>query len=122
MDPQGLKRKKRKRRQLHVRKKIFGTVEMPRLAVFKSHRHIYCQVIDDVSGRTLANASTMDRDTRAKFPYGGNAKSAEYIGEKIAEQAKSAGIENVIFDRRSYKFHGRVKALAESARKGGLKF
>ena len=122
MDTQKAKIKKRKRRQLHVRSKVRGTLERPRLAVFRSHQHIYCQIIDDETGRTLARASTRDRDMRTKVVYGGNSTVAAEIGKKIAERANAAGIEQVVFDRRFYKYHGRVKALSESAREAGLKF
>jgi large subunit ribosomal protein L18 len=122
MNTQKLKIKRKNRRKSHVRKKVFGTPARPRLAVFRSNRHIYCQVIDDISGRTLASAGSMDKDLRAKAAYGGNVKTAQLIGEKIAERTKAAGVQAVVFDRRGFRFHGRVKALAESARKAGLKF
>lgn len=122
MDFHKSKIKRRLRRQKHVRRNIFGDPEKPRLAVFRSNKHIYCQVVDDSTGTTLVSASTMDRDLRSSVPYGGNGKSASSVGTILAERAKKAGIEKVVFDRRSYKFHGRIKALADSARKGGLKF
>ncbi len=122
MNAQKRKIKSRDRRQKHVRRNISGSPVRPRLAIFRSHRHMYCQVIDDTTGRTLASASTRDRKMKSSVLYGGNVKTAETLGAAIAERAKTAGVEQVVFDRRSYKFHGRVKALAESARKGGLKF
>ena len=110
------------RREYHVRKKVFGTPERPRLAVFRSNKHIYAQVIDDVAGATLVSASTMLKSLREQSPRGGNKKAAQMVGEAIAKQAIGVGIKYVCFDRSSYKFHGRVKALAEAARKAGLVF
>jgi large subunit ribosomal protein L18 len=115
---------RRLRRQRRVRKPLFGSVERPRLAVFRSSKHIYAQVIDDVAGKTLASASTLDSDFReqATAPYGGNKIAAAVIGRLVAERAKKAGIDKVCFDRRSYKYHGRVQALADAAREAGLQF
>ncbi len=110
------------RRKRHVRKKIFGTSERPRLSVFRSNRHIYAQIIDDIAGATLVSSSSKAKSLRAKLPEGGNSKAAEVVGEAIAKQALGVGINCVCFDRNRYKFHGRVKALAESARKAGLVF
>ncbi len=113
---------RRLRRQRHVRKRLTGTPERPRLAVFRSSKHIYAQVINDANGSTLAQASTLDPDVRGQHAYGGNKAAATTIGRLIAERAKSAGIDKVCFDRRSYKYHGRVQALADAAREAGLKF
>ncbi len=110
------------RRKYHVRKKVFGTSERPRLAVFRSNRHIYAQIIDDTAGATLVSAGTRVKTVSNKLSSGSNKKAAELIGEQIAKQAISVGINRVCFDRSSYKYHGRVKALAEAARKGGLVF
>ncbi len=110
------------RRKYHVRKKVFGTPERPRLLVFRSNRHIYAQIIDDVAGATLASASTRTKGQQDKLPNAGNKKAAEIIGEAVAKQALGVGIKLVRFDRNRYKFHGRVRALAEAARKAGLVF
>ena len=113
---------RRQRRQHHVRRRLFGTSERPRLAVFRSSKHIYAQVINDVSGTTLAAASTLDPEIRAQKSYGGNKAAASIVGRVIAERAKQAGIDKICFDRRSYKYHSRVEALAQAAREAGLKF
>jgi len=110
------------RRKRQVRKKIVGTPDRPRLSVFRSKRHIYAQVIDDMAGATLASASTRIQSLRDQLPKTGNKKAAELVGEALAKQALGVGIKCVCFDRNRYKFHGRVKALAEGARKGGLAF
>lgn len=109
----------RQRRHLRVRKKISGTAERPRLVVFRSLKHISAQIVDDVSGRTLCAATTAGKGFAAP---GGNCKGAELLGTKVAEVARAAGIESVVFDRGGYLYHGRVKSLAEAARKAGLKF
>ena len=106
-------------RHERVRKKSSGTTERPRLCVYRSNSHIYAQVIDDVAGKTLVAAATNEKDFGT---YGGNVEGAKKLGEVIAERALKAGIENVVFDRGGYLYHGRVKALAEGAREGGLKF
>ena len=110
------------RRHRRVRAKLAGTAERPRLNVFRSLNHIYAQVIDDAAGVTLAAASTLDKEVAGKA--GGKSKKdqATLVGSAIAERAKSAGIEQVVFDRGGYRYHGRVKALADAARKGGLQF
>jgi len=113
---------RRLRRQRHVRKRLFGTVERPRLAVFRSSKHIYAQVINDDTGTTLASASTLDADVRKEQAYGGNKSAATVVGRLVAERAKQAGIDKICFDRRSYKYHGRVQALADAAREAGLQF
>ena len=110
----------RSRRHTRLRKKIVGTVERPRLVVTRSARHVFVQVVDDAAGRTLASASTMEADLRA-FDGDKTAK-AKRVGELVAERAKEAGVESVVFDRGGYQYHGRVKALAEGAREGGLTF
>ncbi len=94
----------------------------PRLSVFRSSKNIYAQIIDDVEGRTIASASTMDKDLRGQINYGGNKDAAAAVGKAIAERATKAGIEKVVFDRGAYLFHGRVKALADAARENGLTF
>jgi len=110
------------RRKYHVRKKVQGTPERPRLSVFRSNKHIYAQLIDDVAGLTLASASTKSKTVREKLSKTGNKKAAEAIGEAIAKEALGVGIKCVCFDRGPYKFHGRVKSLADAARKAGLVF
>ena len=107
------------RRHARVRKNISGTAERPRLNVYRSLNHIYAQVIDDVKGVTLVAASSMDKDFDG---YGGNVEAAKKVGAKIAEKALAAGIKQVVFDRGGYVYHGRVAALAEGAREGGLEF
>ena len=109
----------RLKRHKRVRAKISGTPEMPRLNVFRSEANIYAQIIDDVNGVTLASASSLDKAIEG---YGGNIAAATAVGKLVAERAKAKGIETVVFDRGGYVFHGRVKALAEGAREGGLKF
>ena len=111
--------KARLKRHARVRSKISGTPECPRLDVFRSAKHIYVQIIDDVSGVTLASASTLEKDFGE---YGGNKEAAKKVGETIAKRALEKGIETVVFDRGGYIYHGRVKELAEGAREGGLKF
>jgi large subunit ribosomal protein L18 len=113
---------RRERRQRHVRKRLFGTSERPRLAVFRSSKHIYAQVINDGDGKTLVSASSLDPEIRKDKPYGGNKAAAVVVGKMLAERAKKAGIDKICFDRRSYRYHGRVKALADAAREGGLNF
>ena len=110
----------RLRRQIRVRKKIFGLAERPRLVVSKSAKHITAQVIDDTQGRTLVSASTMESDLRTAT--GDKSDKAKQVGELVAERAKAAGIENVVFDRAGHKYHGRIAALADGARSGGLGF
>ena len=109
----------RLKRHKRVRGKISGTPEMPRLNVFRSEANIYAQVIDDVNGVTLASASSLDKAIEG---YGGSVAAATAVGKLVAERALAKGIENVVFDRGGYLYHGRVQALAEGAREGGLKF
>ena len=114
--------KQRLRRRHHVRKHVIGTSERPRLSVFRSSKHIYAQVVNDDNGTTLASASTLDPEVRRDLAYGGNKAAATIVGKLVAERAKSAGIDKICFDRRSYKYHGRVQALADAAREAGLQF
>ena len=109
----------RLKRHKRVRAKVFGTPERPRLNVFRSEKNIYAQVIDDVAGVTLVSASTAEKDFTE---YGGNKEAAKKIGQLVAERCKAKGIENVVFDRGGYVYHGRVKELADGAREGGLQF
>ncbi len=117
-----LKSEARKRRHLRVRKKVSGTPERPRLNVYRSLRHIYAQLIDDISGRTLVFASTLDLDLRDQLTVGGNKDAARQVGELLGKRALDKGFEQVVFDRGGYLYHGRVQALAEGARAQGLKF
>ena len=112
----------RGRIQHRIRARLSGTQARPRLAVFRSGKHIYAQAIDDAAGRTLAPASTLDADVRGRIKGGGNVEAAKLVGTLIADRLKGAGVETVVFDRGGYLYHGRVKALAEAARSGGLKF
>ena len=112
----------RKKRHTRVRAKVFGTADRPRLNVSRSIQHIYVQLIDDASGRTLAAASTVEKDLRGSVKTGGNVAAAKEVGRIIAERGKAAGITSVVFDRGGYKYHGRVRAVADSARAGGLQF
>ena len=112
----------RERRHTRVRKRVFGTSQRPRLAVFKSLSGIYAQVIDDVQGQTLLSASTIDRELREKVKGMKKTEQAKAVGQALAERAKSRGISSVVFDRGGFRYVGRVKALAEGAREGGLQF
>src|SRR5262245_60873490 len=125
MDAQRLKHHRQERRAHRVRSKITGTSERPRLSVFRSSKHIYAQLIDDMTGVTLAAASTTVKATKGakgSGKYGGNIKAAADVGAKLAEAAKAKGIKQAAFDRGHYRYHGRIKALADAARKGGLQF
>ncbi|MBT8486387.1 MAG: 50S ribosomal protein L18 [Phycisphaerales bacterium] len=115
-----LKKRRHERRKRGIRRRLLGVPNRPRLTVFRSAKHIYAQVIDDLSGRTLVAASTNEKSGKAA--NGGNCEAAKQVGDALAERAKQAGIDAVIFDRNGYRFHGRIKALADAARKGGLKF
>src|SRR5262249_42253799 len=106
------------RRHRRVRKKIMGTAERPRLAVFRSNKHIYVQAIDDIAGRTVASASTMDASLRSE--KGATVGAAKQVGKMIGERAKAAGVASVVFDRGGFKYHGRVAAIADGAREAGL--
>jgi len=112
----------RNRRKKSIRNKVSGTQERPRLAVFRSGKHIYAQVIDDSSGVTLVSCSTVDKELKSSVPKTWNKAAAQQVGEMIAGRALAKNIKTVVFDRAGYKFHGRVKSLAEGARKGGLVF
>ncbi|HJM50488.1 MAG TPA: 50S ribosomal protein L18 [Alphaproteobacteria bacterium] len=114
-----LHQRRQRRNRQHLQKAAGGR---PRLSVFRSSKNIYAQIIDDAEGRTLAAASSLDKDLRAELKAGGNTAAATRVGTLIAERAKAAGVEVVVFDRGGNLFHGRVKALAEAAREGGLKF
>ncbi len=120
MNHQKAKHVRQLRRRNHVRRKITGTVERPRLTVFRSSKHIYAQLIDDLNGRTLATASSVTPEIHKDLPYGGNIKAAQVVGQKLAEVAKEHGITKAAFDRGHYRYHGRVKALAEAANAAGL--
>ncbi len=122
MNAHKLKQVQRLRRRHHVRRKIVGTVERPRLTVFRSSKHIYAQLIDDLTGQTLASANTAAPDVKKDVPYGGNIKAAQAVGKRLAEVAKERGIHKAAFDRGHYRYHGRIKALADAAREGGLQF
>jgi large subunit ribosomal protein L18 len=126
-DRVGIRERARRRRQARVRKKVQGSPTHPRLSVFKSARHIYGQLIDDVAGHTLAAASSLSTAFRERAQgvtkaSGGNVAGAQIVGELIAELAQAKGIIDVVFDRNGFLYHGRVKALAEGAREAGLKF
>jgi large subunit ribosomal protein L18 len=112
----------RSRVRIRVRQKVRGAEERPRLAVFKSGRHIYAQIVDDGKGATLAHASSLDPGLRKDAAKGGSREAAGKVGTLVAERAKKAGITKVVFDRGGYRYHGRVKALADAARSGGLEF
>ncbi|NLX64107.1 MAG: 50S ribosomal protein L18 [Clostridiaceae bacterium] len=116
------KNKVRLRKHARVRKKIKGTPERPRLCVFRSSKHIYAQIIDDVSSTTLVAASTLDEALKGKLNYTGNKEAAREVGKLIATKAIEKGIKNVVFDRGGYLYHGRVKELADGAREAGLEF
>ncbi|MEG6616911.1 50S ribosomal protein L18 [Peptococcaceae bacterium 1198_IL3148] len=112
----------RAKRRMRLRNKLRGTTERPRLSVFRSLNNIYSQIIDDEKGVTLAAASSLSPELKGKVSTGGNIEAATAVGELIAKKALDAGIKSVVFDRAGYIYHGRVKALAEAARKGGLEF
>jgi large subunit ribosomal protein L18 len=112
----------RERRRYRVRKSIRGSADRPRLCVFRSHRNLACQIIDDNSGKTLLSVGTKDKDVRGNVAYGGNKNAAQAIGKLLAERAIAAGIKQVAFDRGHYRYHGRVAALADAAREAGLSF
>lgn len=114
-----VRRQARKRR---VRRRVFGTAGRPRLTVFRSNKNIYAQIIDDTAGRTIVAASSMDKALRGELTYGGNKTAAAVVGTKLVEHATRAGIKQVVFDRNGYAYHGRIKQLADAARKGGLQF
>jgi len=121
MAKSNVKANARLRRKRHIRKRVSGTSAKPRMTVFRSTKHIYVQLIDDVSGATLASASTLG-STKSDNSYGGNKAAAASVGKDIAEQAKSKGITTIVFDRNGYLYHGRIQALADAAREAGLQF
>jgi large subunit ribosomal protein L18 len=122
-DKNKLKAARLERRQFRTRKNLFGSPERPRLSVFRSDKHIYAQLVDDFAGKTLASASSTDGEVRgAELKNGGNVAAAKKVGAAIAAKAKAAGITKVAFDRGGRMYHGRIKALADAAREGGLKF
>lgn len=112
----------RKKRHARVRKRVIGTADKPRLNVFRSIEHIYAQLIDDSTGHTIVSASSLDKELKGKIKTGGNIEAAKMVGELIGKRAIEKGIESIVFDRGGYKYHGRVAALADSAREAGLKF
>ncbi len=116
MDPITHKNIRRRRRKMGIRKRVFGTPERPRLSVYRSLKYIYAQIIDDLSGRTLVSASSLKQEK------GGNVAAAAQVGRELAEKAKAAGITQVAFDRNGFRYHGRVKAVADAAREAGLSF
>ena len=122
MNPQRAKQQKRQRRARRSRGRVRGTAERPRLSVCRSLRHISAQLIDDTQGRTLLALSSLSPELRDRLPYWGNAEAARTLGQAVGEKAASQGITKVTFDRGPNKYHGRVKALAEAARKTGLQF
>ena len=112
----------RKKKHDRLRNHFSGTAEVPRLNVYKSLNNIYAQVIDDTKGNTIVSASTLDQSLKGKLKYGGNMEAAKEVGTLVAKKALEKGIKNVVFDRGGYVYHGRVAALAEGAREGGLEF
>ncbi|MBX5435842.1 MAG: 50S ribosomal protein L18 [Alicyclobacillaceae bacterium] len=112
----------RKRRHRRVRKRVSGTPERPRLNVFRSNKHIYAQVIDDVAGHTLVSASTLDKEIASEISSGSTVEAARKVGQLVAKRALEKGLKAVVFDRGGYLYHGRVQALAEAAREAGLEF
>ena len=122
MITKGDKNKARLKRHLRVRRKVQGTAARPRLNVYRSSKHIYVQLIDDVAGVTLASASTVDKELSSSIGNGGNAESARKVGELIAKRAQEKGVKNIVFDRGGYFYHGRIQALADAAREAGLEF
>lgn len=119
---QKTQRRRLERRKARVRKKVQGTSERPRLTVFRSNAHIYAQVVDDIAGLTLAAASSKDVNLRETVKSGSSAAAAQAVGKLLAERARAANVTNVVFDRNGRLYHGRVKALADASREGGLAF
>ncbi len=116
------KQQLRARRHARVRRKLTGTAERPRLAVYRSEHHIYAQLIDDTRGETLAAASSVDKELKGSLGYGGNVDAAKQVGLLIGRRAKDKGVEAVVFDRGGFLYHGRIAAVAEGAREAGLQF
>ncbi len=112
----------RERRRKYVRKNVYGEPTRPRLNIFRSEKHIYAQVIDDRKGSTIAAASTLDKDLREKLTSAKPLEQAKLVGETVAQRAMAKGVKQVVFDRAGYKYHGRIKSLADGARSGGLEF
>ena len=110
------------RRKYSIRKSVFGTAERPRLSVYRSSKHIYAQIIDDYAGKTLASVASTSSDVRGELANGGNIAAAKKAGLAIAQKAKAIGVSKVAFDRGGRRYHGRIKALADAAREGGLQF
>ena len=122
MIKQEIRKPKVQKRHQSIRVKLSGTSEYPRLAVYRSTKHIYAQLIDDVKHVTICSASSVDKDLKEKLAHGGNIEAAKVVGEAIAKKALKAGVESVVFDRGGFLYHGRVAALAEAAREAGLMF
>ncbi len=122
MNKQKTLAQQRQRRKYAVRNRLRGDAQRPRLCVFRSCSHVGCQLIDDATGRTLVSASTRDKELRDQVPYGGNCAAAQVVGRAVARRALDQGITHVRFDRGSYKYHGRIAALADAAREVGLVF
>lgn len=122
MSVQNLKTKQRARRKLRVRKKVFGTTERLRLTVYRSLGHIYAQIIDDTKSRTVAAASSVDKELTSSITGKTKSEQSHSVGKLLAQRALAANVSNVVFDRNGFMYHGRVKALAEGAREGGLQF
>ena len=116
------KKENLRKRHQRVRLKVSGTSECPRIAVYRSTKHIYAQVIDDVKGVTIASASSVDKELKEKLSHGGNVDAAKVVGELLAQRAVKAGVKDCVFDRGGFLYHGRVAALADAAREGGLNF
>lgn len=112
----------RERRHKRIRRRVYGTTERPRLSVFKSNNHIYVQVINDEAGHTIISASTVEKDMASFSEHKGNKNAAKKVGELVARKALDKGVKKVVFDRGGFPFHGRIKALADGAREGGLEF
>jgi large subunit ribosomal protein L18 len=122
MDRSRARREARKTVRKRIRQRVKGTAERPRLAVFKSGKHVYAQVIDDGSGSTLAAASSLDEDFRKELKTGGGVAAATKVGALVAQRARAKGIQRIVFDRGGYIYHGKIKALADAARQSGLEF
>lgn len=118
--PTAMKIERRLGRHQRIRKKVIGTLERPRMSVFRSHRHLMIQLVNDVEGKTILSASTIAPEVRKNIPYGGNTHAAKTLGKILAERMLKAGIRQVVFDRGGYRYHGRVHALAEVLREGGI--
>lgn len=122
MAAKSLKLEKRLKRKKSIRRRISGTAERPRLSIFRSASHMYAQIIDDTNGKTIVSASTLSKPLKGKLKSTGNIEAAKKVGELLSKEAKKKKIESVCFDRNGFLYHGRVKALADAARDGGLKF